>query len=67
MSIIFVEIYINKLYQWRNMGNNVWKCISLNFCKIKTIDEVGVDEIGVDQIGIDQMGSRRSGNKPLKL
>ena len=36
------------------MENNAWKCILLNFCKIKTVDEVGVDEMG-------------SGNKPFTL
>ena len=35
------------------------------FCKIKTVDEVGVDKIGVDEMGVDEMGSRRSGNKPF--
>ena len=37
----------------------------LNFCKIQTVDEVGVDEMGVDQMGVDEMGSTRSGNKPI--
>ena len=46
------------------MENNVWKCIYLNFCKIQTVDEVGVDEMGVDEMGVDKMGSRPSGNKP---
>ena len=46
------------------MENNVWKCIKLNFYKLKTLDEVVVDEMGVDQMGVDEMESRRSGNKP---